>query len=80
MKDSAGIVTPRALSCEASARIRWHLNRLEKARSANERLLRLRLIEAAAHDAWELEVWKMDSFNAVHADPALSAAHGEPTV
>lgn len=57
----------------ASARIRWHLNRLEKRGvTSNERLMRWRLIVRAGQEEYDRELDQLDSLNSIKADPSMA--------
>jgi hypothetical protein len=66
---------------EALKRISGHVEKLsEQTNKRGLRLMHWRLIIRIAQDAYDQELHELESLSAVYADPALTAAHGEPTV
>lgn len=58
-------------------RIRWHCTRvLKPGLPINERLMRLRLIQRAAHDEYLRTLAEMDAKNFVVSDPEITASFG----
>lgn len=69
------------LNHEALKRISGHVEKLsEQKNKRGLRLMHWRLIIRLAQDAFDQELHELESLSAVHADPALNAAHGEPVV
>jgi len=66
---------------DALDRIAHHVEKLRDPKTKpGFRVVHWRTIIRIAQDEHDQALERMDSLNAIHADPALTAAHGEPTV
>jgi hypothetical protein len=66
---------------EVLDRITHHVEKLRDPKTKRGfRIVHWRSLIRLAQDEYDRELAQLDSLNAVHADPALTAAHGEPTV
>jgi hypothetical protein len=66
---------------DALDRIAHHVEKLRDPRTKpGFRVVHWRTIIRIAQDEYDQQLEQLASLNVVHADPALTAAHGEPTV
>jgi hypothetical protein len=66
---------------EALDRINHHIEKLRDPKTKRGfRVVHWRAIIRLAQDEYDRELSQIESLNVVYADPALTAAHGEPIV